>query len=120
MSEVTSIEWPIQLVASDRRLPPSEAAMVCRLWFIWAMPATCENCAIWATICVLSTGLNGSWVVSCVVISFRKSFWVIAPAGLAALAADAAPPIGVVAGTLWALLIVSRMLVIGRASMYQG
>src|SRR6185369_4001868 len=98
------------------RLPPSEAAIICRLWFIWAMPATCENCAIWATIWVLSTGLNGSWVVSCVVISFRKSFWVIAPAMLET-GADA--PVDGVTGTLWALLIVSIML-IGRASMCRG
>src|SRR3954470_5716659 len=119
MSEVTSIEWPIQLAASESRLPPSEAAIVCRLWFIWAMPATCENCAIWATIWVLSTGLNGSWVVSWVVISFRKSFWVIAPAPVAA--GVAAPPTGVVVA-LWAwliVLIVSRML-IGLALMCRG
>src|SRR3982751_3626274 len=119
MSEVTSIEWPIQLVASERRLPPSEVAMVCRLWFIWAMPATCENCAIWATIWVLSTGLNGSWVVSWVVISFRKSFWFIEPMPVAA-AGDA--PLPAVAGTLraWLIaLIVSRML-IGQALMCRG
>src|SRR3954470_7831865 len=110
MSEVTSIEWPIQLAASESRFPPSEDAIACRLWFIWAMPATCENCAIWATICVLSTGLNGSWVVSWVVISFRKSFWFIWPAML--LVAEA--PVPAVVGTLWALLIVlivSRMLI---------
>ena len=31
MSDSTSIEWPIQLAASESRLPPSEAAIVCRL-----------------------------------------------------------------------------------------
>ena len=41
--------------------------------FISAMPATDENCAIWATIWVLSTGLNGSCVVICVVSSFRNA-----------------------------------------------
>src|SRR3546814_12395509 len=53
-----------------------------RLAFISAMPATWLNCAIWATIWVLSIGLNGSWVVSCLVISRRKSFWSIEPTGL--------------------------------------
>ena len=41
---------PIQLAASESRLPPSAAAMLRRLWFISAMPATWLNCAIWATI----------------------------------------------------------------------
>src|SRR4051812_27426201 len=119
MSEVTSIEWPIQLVASERRLPPSEVAMVCRLWFIWAMPATCENCAIWATIWVLSTGLNGSWVVSCVVISFRKSFWSIAPATFAVAGVDEPVVGGVARWELLIMLIVSRML-IGQALRCRG
>ena len=39
------------------------------------IPATLENCAICATICVLSTGENGSWFFSCAVISLRKSDW---------------------------------------------
>src|SRR5205085_12505276 len=105
-----------QLAASDSRLPPTEAAIVARLRFISAMPATWLNCAIWATIWVLSTGLNGSWVVSCVVISRRKSFWSIAPA-------PAPTWVGpVVVGrlvTLWALLIVSIMLIV-RASRCRG
>src|SRR5688572_21410107 len=71
---------PIQLAASLRRLPPRAAAMLRRLWFISAMPATWLNWAIWATIWVLSIGLNGSWVVSWVVISRRKSLWSIMPA----------------------------------------
>ncbi len=43
--------------------------------FISVMPASDENCAIWATIWVLSTGENGSWFFSCAVISLRKSAW---------------------------------------------
>ena len=43
--------------------------------FISEMPDTVENCAIWATIWVLSTGLNGSWFFSCAVISVMKSDW---------------------------------------------
>ena len=39
------------------------------------MPASEENCAICATICVLSTGSNGSWFFICAVISLRKSAW---------------------------------------------
>ena len=37
------------------------------------MPESDENCAIWATIWLLSTGANGSWFFSCAVISARKS-----------------------------------------------
>ena len=55
--------------------------------FIWLMPATDENCAICATICVLSTGLNGSWFCNCAVISFRKSAW---PSVVLPVAVDAA------------------------------
>src|SRR3546814_6521012 len=36
-----------------------------------------EYCAIWATICCLSTGLNGSCCDSCAVIRRRKSPWSI-------------------------------------------
>ena len=55
------------------------------------MPATEENCAICAIIWVLSTGLNGSWFLSCAVISVRKSACVSVelPEALA-VAADAA------------------------------
>jgi hypothetical protein len=62
--ESTSIDRPIQLAASLRRPGASAAEMFARLLFISAMPATWLNCAICATIWVLSTGLNGSWVVS--------------------------------------------------------
>mgnify|MGYP003341214543 CR=1 FL=1 len=47
--------------------------------FISLIPASELNCAICATIWVLSTGANGSWFLSCAVISFRKSDWSIVP-----------------------------------------
>ena len=55
--------------------PVSLAAIVFSVADISVMPDSDENCAICATICVLSTGSNGSWFFSCAVISFRKSAW---------------------------------------------
>src|SRR3954465_15582965 len=85
MSDWVSIERPIQLAASDRRPGASTEAMLARLLFMSEMPASWLNWAICATIWVLSTGLNGSWVLSWVVISRRKSLWSIDPAGLVSL-----------------------------------
>ena len=52
---------------------PSLSAIAFSVDDISVMPASEENCAICATICVLSTGSNGSWFFICAVISFRKS-----------------------------------------------
>ena len=54
---------------------PSLSAIAFSVEPISVMPASEENCAICATICVLSTGSNGSWFFICAVISFRKSAW---------------------------------------------
>src|SRR3954462_4106995 len=109
MSDWVSIERPIQLAASARRPGASTEAMLARLLFMSEMPASWLNCAICATIWVLSTGLNGSWVLSWVVISRRKSLWSIDPAGLDAIVT---PGSAVLAGI--GLLVV--VVVIGRAS----
>src|SRR3569623_779664 len=58
------------------------------------IPDSDENCAIWATIWVLSTGLNGSWFCICAVISLRKSAW---PSVCDAAAVE---PVGVAAAPL--------------------
>ncbi len=73
MSLLTSIALPIQLAASERRVPVSESEMPCssllpEFWF-----SSDVNVAICWTIWLLSIGVNGSWYCSWVVISFRKA-----------------------------------------------
>src|SRR3954464_4334848 len=110
MSDWVSIERPIQLAASDRRPGASTEAMLARLLFMSEMPASWLNWAICATIWVLSTGLNGSWVLSWVVISRRKSLWSIAPEGLVAIVTPGR------AALVGIGLLVAVVVVIGRAS----
>src|SRR4051794_19221294 len=105
MSDWVSIERPIQLAASVSRPGVKAAAIAAMLLFISEMPASWLNWAICATIWVLSTGLNGSWVLSWVVISRRKSLWSIEPAGLvSSFTAGVGEGVGV------------AIVVIGRAS----
>ena len=73
MPDATSTDLPIQLAASPMRVPERLVAMPESVVFMLEMPATLENCAICATIWVLSTGLNGSCVCIWVVSSLRKS-----------------------------------------------
>src|SRR3954453_3661550 len=104
MSDWVSIERPIQLAASVSRPGVKAAAIAAMLLFISEMPASWLNWAICATIWVLSTGLNGSWVLSWVVISRRKSLWSIEPAGLVSIF------------TAGAVAVVLVIMVIGPAS----
>src|SRR3954453_3947913 len=110
MSDWVSIERPIQLAASVSRPGVKAAAIAAMLLFISEMPASWLNWAICATIWVLSTGLNGSCVLSWVVISRRKSLWSIAPAGLAAISTPGR------AALVGIGLLVAVVVVIGRAS----
>ena len=109
--ELTSTDLPIQLAASPMRVPERLEAMPERVLFMLEMPATLENCAICATIWVLSTGLNGSCVCIWVVSSLRKSFMPSAEEPAAAVVVVAA---GVVLVSERRLSIAE--VVIGRAS----
>src|ERR1044072_8583736 len=81
---------PIRLAPPSTWLPRSESLSAVICLFISARPETWLNCASWPTYCDGSSGFIGSWFLSCVIISVRKSCWPSSVFFLIAALAEAA------------------------------
>src|SRR3954463_11684248 len=81
------------------------------LELVWAMLVSCskvENCAIWASHCVLSVGCIGSWWLTWAIISFRNMSLSTALVAVRAAAFDVAVGFVVdVAGGVTGLYVMS-------------